>query len=91
MVDLWLIIFLLLRMQGKKFDRPKKIDADRQFGQVEIPLRDLTTLLYFSFRPTGSCERQKDEESSFVTSAKQVDSRNRNLTEKGFKILTLYT
>lgn len=75
----------------KKFDRPKKIDADRQFGQVEIPLRDLTTLLYFSFRPTGSCERQKDEESSFVASAKQVDSRNRNLTEKGFKILTLYT
>ena len=49
------------------------------------------TLLYFSFRPTGSCERQKDEESSFVTSAKQVDSRNRNLTEKGFKILTLNT
>ncbi|RMX60001.1 hypothetical protein pdam_00001162 [Pocillopora damicornis] len=33
-------------------------------------------------QPTGSCERQKDEESSFVTSAKQVDSRNRNLTEK---------
>ena len=86
MVDLWLIIFLLLRMQGKN-----SIDQKRLMPIANCQLRDLTTLLYFSFRPTGSCERQKDEESSFVTSATQVDSRNRNLTEKGFKILTLYT
>ena len=58
--------------------------------KLKYPYEILRPCCTFSFRPTGSCERQKDEESSFVTSAKQVDSRNRNLTEKGFKILTLY-